>query len=383
MIRSLTIRNFRSIRHLDRLELGRFHVLVGPNGSGKTTFLDAIEFLRDSLATSPREAVERRAPNFEDLTFNRQGGFIELQFEVEADERVLTYEILLKADADLGVKVHEESLGDTSGSLLKRNFSAVSYRREDFREGSDELRWDSFTFASDRLALALVPPDLNRYGVANAVRQILLDGVSLLQLDGRQIAQPSPRTRSFRLEADGSNLARVVGSLLRASPLTRPDRDEALLPWIEHLRYAIPDLEGVGWKQREADNAEYLVLRYGDGLECPSWLLSDGTLRMLALTLLSFLPAQRGIFLVEEPENGVHPKALGLIIDSLSTVPMAQVFLATHSAQVVQQVGIEPLLCFSRNSGGARIVRGGEHPFLKNWDGIPDLATVFSAGILE
>jgi predicted ATPase len=269
MIRSLAIRNFRSIRQLDELRLERFHVLVGPNGSGKTTFLDAIEFVRDSLATTPREAVERRAPSFEDLTYNRQGGYIELSFEIEAGERILSYDLLLKADAELGVKVHRENLGGKEGSLLSRNFSAVSYRREDFEPGKMEMQLDSFHFSSDKLALALVPPDERRYPLANEVRRILLDGVTLLQLDGRRMSQPCPPTRPFRLEGDGSNLARVVGGVLRAGP---PAAEQILIPWQDHLGYAIPDLNSVHWKKREADNAEYLALRFADGLECPAWL---------------------------------------------------------------------------------------------------------------
>jgi predicted ATPase len=104
---------------------------------------------------------------------------------------------------------------------------------------------------------------------------------------------------------------------------------------------------------------------------------------MLALTLPAFLPPEPALYMVEEPENGVHPKALEIILRSLSTVPGSQMLLATHSPFVVQQCGIEPLLCFSRDADGAHIIAGANHPMLKEWDGAPDLGIVFAAGVLE
>ncbi len=117
-------------------------------------------------------------------------------------------------------------------------------------------------------------------------------------------------------------------------------------------------------------------------MTCPSWLANDGTLRLLALTLPAYLPPEPGIFMVEEPENGVHPKTLEIILRSLSSVPgYQQVLVATHSPLVVQHVGVNPLLCFTFGSEGTQISRGKEHPILKEWDGIPDLATIFASGI--
>jgi predicted ATP-dependent endonuclease of OLD family len=86
---------------------------------------------------------------------------------------------------------------------------------------------------------------------------------------------------------------------------------------------------------------------------------------------------------VEEPENGVHPKALEIIMRSLSSIPSGQALVATHSPFVVQQCGIRPLLCFSRGKSGTSIVSGKDHPVIKDWDGEPDLGIVFAAGVLE
>jgi predicted ATPase len=232
----------------------------------------------------------------------------------------------------------------------------------------------------------LTPPDEERYPSANAVRRFLMQGVRYIQLNSPAMRLPCPATRPADLELDGTNLARVVGRLLGANGGLGPywaEPGSAVARWMEHLRYALPDLDNIGWARRQADNAEYLMLRYKSGLEAPSWVLSDGTLRMMALTIPAFLPPESAVYMVEEPENGIHPKALEIVLRSLSSIPGSQLLLATHSPFVVQQCGVAPLLCFSRNEEGTRIVSGGEHSMLKTWDGAPDLGIVFAAGVLE
>ncbi|MDR2031341.1 MAG: AAA family ATPase [Azoarcus sp.] len=398
MILGLTIKNFKGIRSVVRMPLSNFHVLVGPNSVGKTTFLDAIDFVRDCLTHSPVAAVEsRHIADFNDLTWLRKGGAIEVELWLDlsnqlpsAADKLLHYRLAIRQDARLGVCVDDERLRQYPRSELvtgkKLEFSPkAKYKRlldkttkgTDFYSHEQGTYKDTFNFGLDKLALALTPPDEERYPTANAVRRFLMQGVRYIQLNSPAMRLPCPATRPVALELDGTNLARVVGHLLRANG------QSAVAHWREHLRYALPDLEDIGWAKRQADNAEYLVLRYTNGLKAPTWVLSDGTLRMMALTIPAFLPPEPAVYMVEEPENGIHPKALEIVLRSLSSIPGSQLLLTTHSPFVVQQCGVEPLLCFSRDEEGTHITPGKEHPMLKDWDGSPDLGIVFAAGVLE
>jgi predicted ATPase len=125
------------------------------------------------------------------------------------------------------------------------------------------------------------------------------------------------------------------------------------------------------------------VLQYQDEVEIKSWMASDGTLRLLALTLPAYLEDVRGIYLIEEPENGVHPRAVETMVQSLSSMYRAQVLLATHSPIVLSVVDTDQLLCFAKDSEGATdIVLGSGHPMLQDWRHETSLSTLFASGVL-
>jgi predicted ATPase len=409
MIVGLSIKNFKGIRELNRLRLGSFHVLVGPNGAGKTTLLEAIDLVRDCLDRGPAGAVEsRHVAEFRDLTWQRMGGVIEVELWLDLahvlaplKDHLLRYRLAIRQDEINGVCVEEETLFryerkreipgrafEFSGKPVgKDRLLGKTLKGTDFYSREKGSYLDSFNFGADKLTLALTPPDEDRYPTANAVRRFLMKGLRYVQLDSAAMRLPCPATRSSELELDGTNLARVVGRLLGSNGTSRtrwPPAGSVGSRWADHLRYAMPALDSIGWSRREADNAEYVQLRYRDGLEVPSWALSDGTLRMLALTVSAFLPPEPGLQMIEEPENGVHPKALEVILRSLSSVPVGQqMLLATHSPYVVQLCGLDPLLCVKRGAHGTQVIPGSDHPAIKRWDGIPDLGVVFAAGLLE
>ncbi len=71
MIRLIEALNFRCLRYIAQ-PLDRFHVLLGPNGSGKTTFLDVVAFLADLVTADVQKAVEERTADFRDLVWRKQ-----------------------------------------------------------------------------------------------------------------------------------------------------------------------------------------------------------------------------------------------------------------------------------------------------------------------
>ncbi|MCK4981316.1 MAG: ATP-binding protein, partial [Victivallaceae bacterium] len=234
----------------------------------------------------------------------------------------------------------------------------------------------SFRFGNSKSALANLPADEERFPVSTWLKNFLIDGVQNFMLNSLALRKASPFAKQRGFELDGSNLPWVVQRLKEEAP-------ERFQLWIEHLQTALPELKNIKTVERPDDKHCYLVYEYSQGFEVPSWCASDGTLRLTALTLPAYLPDSTGVFLVEEPENGIHPDAIETVIDSLSSVYGGQVFLASHSPIVLSKISPESVLCFSKNKTGATtIVRGDQHPRLKKWQGNIDFKTLFANGVL-
>jgi predicted ATPase len=85
VIRCLEALRFRCLRNLRR-QIRPFQILVGPNASGKSTFLDAIRFLGQLVSDGLELAVRERSENLQDLFWNRAGQSFELAIDLEIPE---------------------------------------------------------------------------------------------------------------------------------------------------------------------------------------------------------------------------------------------------------------------------------------------------------
>jgi len=209
-----------------------------------------------------------------------------------------------------------------------------------------------------------------------ATEALRRDGVQFMQLDGRKLRQAAKSNGDdgSRLAGDGSNLPRVLHRL-KSDP-------EQWAEWLESVQLALPGLEDIRTVHREDDRHDYLMVRRA-GVEVPSWGVSEGTLRLLALTVIGYLRDPPIAYLLEEPENGIHPLAIEFAYQSLSTVYGAQVFIASHSPTLLRFVKPQQVLCFGHDATrGTVVVRGHQHPRLAQWQHSVDEAMFWAADIL-
>lgn len=419
MFTRVEAKGYRCLRYVSQ-DLDPFQVLVGPNASGKSTFLDVIAFLGDLVEDGPETAIGNRGASVLDLLWSREPGAFELAIEAALSDEMrsrlydsrydtVRYEVAIRFDSVANTTVIENETvlllvaeppgpqrpmvyfpdsivpPDTilMGSRDRHTLTLVnktaegndSYYSEAIRDPG-KRRIPNLRLGPSRSALGNLPADEQRFPVSTWLRELLARRVALLQLDAGLLRGAARPGKGLGFQPDGSNLPWVIHRLEREAP-------ERLTEWLAHVRTALPDLCGVRTVEREEDRHRYLLLTYSSGLEVPSWTASDGTLRLIALTLLAYLDDLQGTYLIEEPENGIHPLAMETVCQALAMASGAQILLATHSPVVLGIVEPAVVRCFARSASGATaIVKGLEHPNLAAWQGQVDFATLFAAGVL-
>lgn len=186
-----------------------------------------------------------------------------------------------------------------------------------------------------------------------------------------------PGLKSKPLLSSGENLPWLALRLQEEAP-------ERFAAWVAHVRTALPQITGISVREREDDHHAYFRVQYEAGFEVTSSGLSEGTLRILALTLIAYIDDAPRLLVVEEPENSIHPQAIDTVVQSLRSLYDRQVWVSTHSPVVLASTRLSELLITRlARSGAASVVPGEKHPRLATWKGAIDLGSLFATGVFE
>jgi len=183
----------------------------------------------------------------------------------------------------------------------------------------------------------------------------------LLQLEPSALRKPDDIAAHRKLGADGSHLPatlyRLAGNRQYSNNVDDDNTTAQVYAEVAgRLSELIDDVREVRVDRDE--KRELLTLEVVDhnGTAHPARSLSDGSLRFLALTVLSMDSEEQGLLCLEEPENGIHPERIPAMIQLLQDIvtdtndplgpdnSLSQVIINTHSPAVVGQIPDDSLL---------------------------------------
>lgn len=342
MLKKLTVRNFKSLEDVS-VEFPKLAVLFGPNAAGKSNLLDAIAALSwigtaRTLSDVLDQPVPVRGHAFEAFSFPT-GGLPALlkqqtaRFSLEADLAVNAERYRYRVEPGIELRSGRLSVADEYLALLGKNGkpkgtpaiervkSSLRVRRKgrpahprEERIGMNHAILSDRSFAGDE------------YPWLEAVRRDL-GAWCMHYLDpGLVMRVPRAPADVFDVGVHGGD----IGPFLYKLRAEEPKCFEAVS---RTLRSMVPGIESLAVQLDEHRGTLDILIRQ-DGVDYSSRIISEGTLRILALCAIAANPWGGSLLAFEEPENGVHPRRLDLIarlLISLASDGGRQVIVTTHS----------------------------------------------------
>ena len=342
MLDRLTVRNFKSLRDVT-VELPRLAVLFGPNAAGKSNLLDAVQALsRMGNARTLYDALGGPLPvrghSFEAFSFVPEGLPALLKkgstrFVLEADlvtgKGNYRYRIEPEIDFRSGqLTVADEYLAQLGSTGQPKGAAAIE------RVGRNiHIRRKGKPAHPRQEHLGLNHSLLSDLSLSGAGYP-WLDHVRTELFNWRTYYfEPRMEMRAEESPADVFDIGvhgEYIAAFLYKLRAERPKHFDAVS---RALRSIVPTIESLSVELDERRGTLNLIVRQA-GIEYSSRVLSEGTLRVLALCTIAVNPWGGSLLALEEPENGVHPRRLELIarlLCSLANERGRQIVVTTHS----------------------------------------------------
>lgn len=324
---SLQIRAFKAFDECT-IPLEPFSVIVGANGVGKTTVLQAFALFGRLTSASLKDMLEGTGWDYADLPHLRAR---DQRFGVTArvsptPDWELEWELSLQTRRRPGVHIERvvENPATDATLLLQRdgrNMGRRNQHTEDWETIRQTLTSSWLSTIDPKYDLEPFPGLTQLYRWARGMRTYLLDAWQMRR----------PSRRSHELGEDGRNLASFLLHL-------RETRSAAFKRVLERVTNQYPRLESLRLVERRAGWTELEISeRWGQkAIRFNARQVSDGLLRLLAISAMFELDDSPSVILLDEIENGLHPHLLRGVIEMLQELVDrsrggTQVLATTHS----------------------------------------------------
>ena len=333
----ITVQGFKSIASLEKLALKPINVLIGPNGSGKSNFIGVFAFLHAIREGRLRVYVTQAGGAEKVLHFGSKTTK-EIKFHLSFGNELNQYALTLSPTQDDGLYPSLETTFFWEKSQYSKPYDLSLSAREQGREAG------------------ISNPGLQRTPGWVRTR---LGGWRLYHVHDTSASSPMRKTAKVNdnsfFRPDGSNLASFLYylserhetsySLIRRTiQRVTPFFDDFKL---NPLRLNPEDIK-LEWRHKNSD-------QYFDASS-----LSDGTIRFIALATLFLQPKEflPSIILVDEPELGLHPYAIGMLASLIRHASKdAQVIASTQSSLLLDHFDPQDVLVANRVGSSTQIAR--------------------------
>ena len=365
-IEYLRLKNFKTFRNVEMKDIPRFCVVVGANGSGKSTMFHVFGFLKEALRSNIHAALIKLGGSRgiqEVRSRNTTGDIeIELKFRETKESPLVTY-FLAIGEHDGRAVVEREVLKYRRGSSGQPwhflNFSrgkgfAVTNELDEVSDVKDLKREEQKLKSADILAIKGLA-QFERFPAVVALGN-LIENWHISDFHINRARPEQEAGYAEHLSSEGENLSLVTEYLYNRHQKTF---DEIC----EKLAMRIPGIEKVSAKTTEEGR---VLLRFQDGAFEDPFLaryVSDGTIKMFAYLVLLYDPDPHPLLCVEEPENQLYPNLLWELAEEFRHYAHrgGQVFVSTHSPDFLNATKLSEVFWLVKESGFTQIIRAQDN----------------------
>ncbi|MDX7746666.1 MAG: AAA family ATPase [Aeromonas veronii] len=364
-IESIRLKNFKSYRNACISGIPSLCVVVGANGTGKSSLFGVFGFLKDCLLFNVRQALQQRG-GFREVV-SRGAGVdenieIEIKFRLNIAGvlRLVTYWLVIGEEKGR-IVVQREVLRYKRGAYgspfhfldfsLGQGYAINN--EEEFRSDED-LEREEQKVAPATLAISGLG-QFERFKAANAFRALIENWhVSDFHISSARGSKDAVGVDDH-LSITGDNLQLVARNIYE----NYPDIFEKI---IERMKSRVPGVSDVTPKLTEDGR---LLLQFRDGSFSDPFIdryVSDGTIKMFAYLVLLHDPRPHPLLCVEEPENQLYPTLLWELAEEFRDYAQrgGQVLVSTHSPDFLNALQLDEVFWLVKEKGYTEIKRASE-----------------------
>lgn len=350
----LHITGYRALRDLE-VELGPLTVIIGANATGKSSLFQALQLISSTAANELPPGIDGRS-------------LAATAFHVGGPEQItcaMTFDLGLRSTFDYRVEILGPAKSPSVARELLQTETLAATGKPfvflDFKNGRGRVS-EPTDRASSRSEWVLNPvgtalrrgldPSLHTIG---KVHDYLTHWAFYSGFDvgpSAALRQPVPLEADLVLSPSGANLTSVLMGL-RSS---HPDQWDEIQT---HLGSALPDFERLNVMPAPGKGLVMASLKeHSLPQALPLADLSDGTLRFLCWATLLLSPALPSLLCIDEPETGLHPRALAALAGLIRVASSrTQIIVATHSPQLLAEFDLNDIAVMRRPFGTVELVR--------------------------
>ena len=367
-IESIRLKNFKAFQNVEMRDIPNLCVLVGANGTGKSTLFSVFGFLKDALSGNVNTALAKLggARGFNEVMSRNSSGFIEIELKFREkpakESPLITYflqigkegsrayvekEILKYRRGSSGKPWHFLDYSNGTGTAVTNEVDSVK-NESDLKRESQQLK------SNDILAVKGIA-QFERFPAAMALGN-LIENWHISDFHINRARQEQDAGYAEHLSRDGENLSLVVQYLYQNDKATF-DRILSI------MKKRIPGIVDV---KADTDNEGRVLLRFQDGAFTDLFLsrfVSDGTIKMLAYLVLLYDSNPFPLLCVEEPENQLYLSVLVELVEEFRDYAKrgGQVFVSTHSPDFLNAVNIDEVFWLEKDKGYTSIKRAKDN----------------------